>query len=153
MQVKNPQDFVTGLLFLALGIAAFYLGADYSMGTLQRPGSGVLPRLLAWALIAVGAILSLKSLAIEGPGLGNWQLRPLLLVPAATLAFALLVDRAGLVVAMLASMTLTALGTPETRWREFAIFTVIMLAIGVSMFIKLLGMPIEIWPVLPGLVR
>ena len=153
MQVKNPQDFVTGLLFLALGIAAFYLGADYSMGTLQRPGSGVLPRLLAWALIAVGAILSLKSLAIEGPGLGNWQLRPLLLVPAATLAFALLVDRAGLVVAMLASMTLTALGTPETRWREFAIFTVIMLAIGVSMFIKLLGMPIEIWPSLPGLVR
>lgn len=153
MQVKNPQDFVTGLLFLAVGIAAFYLGADYSMGTLQRPGSGVLPRLLAWALIAVGAILSLKSLAIEGPGLGNWQLRPLLLVPAATLAFALLVDRAGLVVAMLASMTLTALGTPETRLREFAIFTVIMLAIGVGMFIKLLGMPIEIWPSLPGLVR
>ena len=80
-------------------------------------------------------------------------MRPLLLVPAATLAFALLVDRAGLVVAMLASMTLTALGTPETRLREFAIFTVIMLAIGVGMFIKLLGMPIEIWPSLPGLVR
>ncbi|MEQ1615608.1 MAG: tripartite tricarboxylate transporter TctB family protein [Hyphomicrobiaceae bacterium] len=153
MQVKNPQDFATGLLFLALGAATLYIGADYAMGSLQRPGSGVLPRILAWALIAVGTLLSAKSIAVAGPGLGNWAWRPLLLVPLATIAFALLVDRAGLVAAMVASMVLTAAGSNETRWREFAIFAVIMLVIGVGVFIKLLGMPITIWPSLPGLVR
>ena len=46
------------------------------------------------------------------------------MISLATVAFALLVDRLGLVVAMLVSMTLAALGTPETRWLEFALFTV-----------------------------
>ena len=47
---------------------------------------------------------------------------------------------------MLVSMTLAALGTPETRWREYAIFAVIMIGIGVGMFIYGLRMPISILP-------
>ena len=47
---------------------------------------------------------------------------------------------------MLASMTLAALGTPETRWREYAVFSVFMLAIGVGLFIYGLKMPIPALP-------
>jgi hypothetical protein len=47
---------------------------------------------------------------------------------------------------MLVSMTLAALGTPETRWREYTVFAVIMIVIAIAMFIKGLGMPIPIWP-------
>jgi putative tricarboxylic transport membrane protein len=68
------------------------------------------------------------------------------MITLATIAFALLADRAGLVVTMIVSMTLAALGTPETRWREYLPFAVIMLAIGVSVFIYGLGMPIPILP-------
>ena len=46
------------------------------------------------------------------------------MITLATIAFALLIDRLGLVVAMIVSMTLAALGTPETRWREYALFAV-----------------------------
>ena len=73
------------------------------------------------------------------------------MISLATVAFALLVDRLGLVVAMLVSMTLAALGTPETRWREYALFALLMVAIGVGMFIYGLRMPIPILPKdLPG---
>ena len=73
------------------------------------------------------------------------------MISLATVAFALLVDRFGLVVAMLVSMTLAALGTPQTRWLEYAVFAVLMVAIGVGMFIYGLRMPIPIWPkYLPG---
>ena len=49
-------------------------------------------------------------------------------------------------VAMLVSMTLVALGTPETRWREFAAFSVLMLFVGAGVFVWGLGMPISILP-------
>jgi hypothetical protein len=146
MRIKSTQDLATGILFVGVGLAALWIGADYPVGTPQRPGTGVLPRILAWCLIGTGALLWLKAVLVEGPGLTRWAWRPVIMISFATVAFALLVDRFGLVVAMLVSMTLAALGTPQTRWREYAFFTLVMLAIGVGMFIYGLRMPIPIWP-------
>jgi putative tricarboxylic transport membrane protein len=150
MRIKGGQDFATGLLFIGVGLAAMWIGADYPMGSAQRPGTGVLPRILAWCLIGTGALLWIKAIVVESPGLTRWAWRPVIMITLATVAFALLVDRLGLVVAMLVSMTLTALGTPETRWREYALFALLMLGIGIGVFIQGLGMPIPILPkVLP----
>lgn len=145
MRIKS-QDFASGLLFVAVGVAALWISADYPMGTPQRPGTGVLPLILAWCLIGTGALLWLKAVVTESPRLTSWAWRPAIMITLATVAFALLVDRAGLVVTMIVSMTLVALGTPETRWREYALFALLMLAIGVGAFIYGLGMPIPILP-------
>ena len=151
MRIKSGQDFATGLLFIGVGLAALWIGADYPMGTAQRPGTGVLPHILAWCLIGTGGLLWLKAVLADGPGLTRWAWRPVVMITLATIAFALLVDRLGLVVAMLVSMTLAALGTPETRWREYTLFALIMVVIGVGMFIYGLRMPIPILPTdLPG---
>ena len=144
------QDVATGLLFIAIGMAAYLIGADYPMGSTQRLGTGVLPRMLAWCLIGTGSLLCLKGAVCDGPRLAAWAWRPVVMVTAAIVAFALLIDRLGLIATMLVSMTLVALGTPETRWREYAVFAVIMLAIGAGVFIYALGMPI---PMLPKEVR
>ena len=145
MRIKS-QDFATGLLFVAVGTAAFWIGADYPMGTPQRPGTGVLPRILAWCLIGTGILLWLKAFATDSPRLTSWAWRPAIMITLATVAFALLIDTLGLVGTMVVSMTLVALGTPETRWREYMLFALIMLAIGVGVFIYGLGMPIPILP-------
>jgi putative tricarboxylic transport membrane protein len=146
MRIKGGQDFATGFLFVVVGVGGLWLGADYPMGTAQRPGTGVLPYILSWCLIGTGGLLWLKAVLVEGPGLTGWAWRPVIMVTLASTAFALLVDRYGLVAAMLASMTLAALGTPETRWGEYTIFTLIMLAVGIAMFIWGLGMPIQVLP-------
>ena len=146
MRIRSSQDLATGLLFLAVGLGACWIGADYNMGTAQRPGTGVLPRILAVGLMGSGVLLWIKALVVDGPGLGYWAWRPMIMVTLATIAFALLIDPAGIVVAMVVSMTLAALGTPETRWREFAVFSLIMLAMGLGMFIYGLGMPIKVLP-------
>jgi putative tricarboxylic transport membrane protein len=146
MRLKSGQDLATGLLFIAIGIAALLIGADYPLGTAQRPGTGVLPRILAWCLIGTGALVWLKALITDGPRIGGVAWRPAIMVTLAVVAFALTIDRFGLVVAMLASMTLTALGTPETRWREYLVFAVLMLAIGIGLFRYGLGMPISVLP-------
>jgi putative tricarboxylic transport membrane protein len=146
MRIRSGQDLATGLLFVVVGVGGLWLGADYPMGTAQRPGTGVLPYILSWCLIGTGALLWLKALLVDGPAFTRWAWRPVIMVTLATIAFALMVDRYGLVAAMLASMTLAALGTPETRWGEYTIFALIMLAIGVGMFIYGLGMPIPVLP-------
>jgi heme A synthase len=145
MRIKS-QDFATGLLFLGVGVAALWISADYPMGTPQRPGTGVLPLILAWCLIGTGVLLWLKAAVTDSPRLTSWAWRPAIMITLATMAFALLVDRLGLVVTMVVSMTLAALGTPETRWREYALFALVMLVIGVGVFIYGLGMPIPILP-------
>ena len=201
IRLKSGQDFATGLLFLVIGIGAYYIGSTYSMGVAQRPGTGVLPRILAWCLIGTGVLMWIK--AFVGPGEGTYRFswrpivmmllgvallvsyltvfppilaalkihgdgspiiavtlallvavtgmpntpwRPLVMVTIGVIAFSLLVDTAGLIVAMIVSMTLAALGTHETRWREFAAFSVLMLLIGYGLFIYALGMPIKVLP-------
>jgi hypothetical protein len=146
MRIKGEQDFATGLMFIAIGAAALWVGADYAMGTAQRPGTGVLPRILAWCLIGTGALLGARSTLVEGPRLSGWAWRPAIMVTLAAIAFALLVDRAGLIATMAVSLTLAALGTPETRWREYFLFLLFLMAIGAVVFIKALGMPIPLWP-------
>jgi hypothetical protein len=146
MRVKSSKDLATALFFFAVGLGAYYIGTAYNMGTPQRPGTGVLPRILAWCLMGSGALLAIQALIQEGPKLDAWAWRPLIMITLATVAFAFLVDNAGLVVAMIVSMTLAALGTHETRWKEFALFMVLMLALGLGIFIYGLGMPIRVWP-------
>ncbi|MGE0766732.1 MAG: hypothetical protein AB7L90_09735 [Hyphomicrobiaceae bacterium] len=198
MRVRAGQDFATGIMFALIGAAALYIGADYPMGIPQRPGTGVLPRILAWCLVITGFVLVLQSLVLDmsvvrralptllgsvglgavmffgGPAVGineAWCVLPVLvgfiavmeiLIPGtawrqlaavtlATVAFGMTVDELGLVVAMVLSLTICALGTAETQWREYIVFLAIMLALGVGTFIWLLGMPIPIWPVkVPG---
>jgi putative tricarboxylic transport membrane protein len=146
MRIKSGQDMLTGLLFVVVGVAGLLIGADYPMGSAQRPGTGVLPYILSWCLVGTGALLWLKAMLVEGPGLTGLAWRPVIMITLATIAFALLVDRYGLVAAMVASMTLAALGTPETRWGEYTLFALLMLVIGVAMFIWGLGMPIQVLP-------
>ncbi|MBS0642844.1 MAG: tripartite tricarboxylate transporter TctB family protein [Acetobacteraceae bacterium] len=148
MRVKGSQDLAAGLMFMAAGVAALWIGADYPLGSWQRPGTGVLPRILSWALIGIGGIIAAKGLMVRGVSLlhGAWAWRPVIMVTLAAIAFALLVDSTGLAVSMVVSMALCALGTPETRWREFAIFAVIMVAGSALLFVKGLGMPIRVFP-------
>ena len=146
MQVRTGQDFAAGVMFALVGLGALWIGADYPMGTPQRPGTGVLPRILAWCLVGTGGLLIVKALLSGDQPVGAWAWRPLFAVTLAVVAFGMLIDSAGLVVAMIVSLTLCAAGTPETRWLEYGVFLLIMLAIGVGTFVWLLGMPIPVWP-------
>jgi hypothetical protein len=152
MRIRSGQDLATGLLFIAVGIAAIWIGADYPMGTPQRPGTGVLPRILAWCLIGTGGLLLIKSISSNGGHITGWAWRPLLAVTLGTVAFGFMIDEYGLLLTMIVSMAICALGTAETRWSEFAAFMLIMMVASWAMFIWLLGMPIKVWPNVTSLI-
>jgi hypothetical protein len=54
-------DHISGLAFIAFGVAVFALSGDLPFGTLSFPGSGFLPKLVAALLIVFGLALALRA--------------------------------------------------------------------------------------------
>ena len=89
------------MLFALIGAAGLWIGRDYPLGTGSRLGTGVFPRILCWGLVRIGAIVLLRGLVSHGAAIGAWAWRPVLLISAAAVSFALLIEPAGLFVAMI----------------------------------------------------
>jgi hypothetical protein len=144
--VKGRQDVVCGLLFMLIGAAALWIGRSYPVGTPLRLGTGVFPRILCWGLMGIGGTVLIRGLVTHGPGISRIAWRPVLLITVAACAFALLIEPAGLFVAMLVLMALGGLAGTGHRPKQFAFFTVAMLTLAWVIFIWGLAMPIKVFP-------
>ena len=144
--LRNTQDLVCGLFFVAVGLFGMWVGRDYPMGSPVRLGTGVFPRLLCWGMVITGGIIFVKGLLTEGEGMGQIAWRPVILISIAATAFALTIDPLGLVVAMLVMIIPAGFAGHEFYPKEFVVFTVLQVVIGVALFIWGLGMPIKVFP-------
>lgn len=117
LQIRHPKDFYAGVIFIVVGVAALLIGRDYSLGTTTRMGPGYFPALLGALLTLLGLIISLRSLIFDGPAVGQIGFRPLVLILASMLAFAGLLEPAGLVIATAALIAIGCLGSVESRAR------------------------------------
>jgi putative tricarboxylic transport membrane protein len=91
------------------------------------------------------------SLFRPGESLGRWPLRGPLLIALSVVAFALAIRTPGLAVAGPAAMLVAGAASPETRWRELAVFSAAVTAVCILLFRSLLHLPIPIL-VIPGWV-
>jgi hypothetical protein len=145
MRFLVSKDFVSGVMFAVIGAIGLWIGAEYRSGTAARMGPGYMPRLLCWALVALGAIVMIQGvLTHEEIERGRW--RPLVFVLAGVLAFGLLIDRTGLLVSGLVLLIVGAFGGPEFKVKEVAILTVLLLAMCSAIFIWGLSLPITLLP-------
>jgi putative tricarboxylic transport membrane protein len=149
VQVHAPQDLVAGTSLLAVASFALWAAGPLARGSLGAPGPGLVPRVLALLLGASGAWLVLLGFLRAGEPIGRWPLRGPLLIALAVVAFALAIRVPGLMVAGPLAMMVAGAASPETRWRELAIFSVAVTAVCIGLFRSLLHLPIPIL-VLPG---
>lgn len=156
MQVKSitHPDLVAGLLFLATGISCAYLATDYSLGNAMRMGPGYFPLLLGLALGLLGVVLSLRGLRFRaGSGEENSRLlddlswRPAVFVAVGVVAFALLAQHLGLLLATLALTLLSGLARPGVRLPELLVLSLALALFGVAVFAYGLGLPLPVLPV------
>ena len=146
LQIRNPKDFYAGLIFIVVGVAALLIGRDYSLGTTTRMGPGYFPALLGGLLTLLGLIISLRSLLSDGPAVGQIGFRPLVLILASMLAFAGLLEPAGLVIATAALIAIGCLGSVESRARDVIVLGIALIAVALGLFVYGLGLPMKIWP-------
>lgn len=147
MRIRLSTDLLTGVLFLALGAFALIYGSRYPLGTAARMGPGYYPLLASSGLILLGLVLVVRSFITMVEEVGAIDVRPLALVLAGTLAFGLLIDRAGFIIAGLVLVVAARLADRGFRALEVAVLAVCLVAVTLAIFRYGLGMPLKLWPV------
>lgn len=142
---KDLRDFWAGLLYLIIGAAALYMAADYEMGTAISMGPGYFPKVLSGLLMAIGVISMIRSFLVEGEPLKGFALSKIIYVTVSIIAFALLVEGAGLAIAVVAVFFISALASKFFNWK-FTLGIALGAAVFCSLvFVKGLGIPLPIF--------
>jgi putative tricarboxylic transport membrane protein len=146
VKLKNQKDACAGLLFVAIGAVAVIAAGKYTFGTTMRMGPGYFPVLLGGILIVLGGAIGIRALwSAVSASLPSIPVRPLLLVTLSLLVFALLLDRFGLVPAIVAAVLVSGIGGHEFRWREAVPLALFLAAASVLIFHVGLGLPFTLW--------
>ena len=143
------KNVLAGLFFMAVAAAALWISRDYPIGTAVRMGTGYIPRLLCWLLLALGAVVLAQGLlgAGEGAAEPGRRWRPLVFIPLSLLAFGLTIERLGLALATLLLVAVASLAGRELRPLETLVTAALLIALVLGIFVWGLGMAL---PILPG---
>jgi len=143
----RPKDVYAGAIFIAIGLAAFFGAQQYEVGTARNMGPGYLPAMMGVVLVILGGFSLANAARSRTPDpIAKSSLEPFVLVVASVVAFALLIDRAGLVVALVALVLISSLRRLFSHPIE-----VLAIAVGLAVFCVLLfslglGMAMPLWP-------
>ncbi len=144
--VRGPQDFVGGIAMMAIAVFALWASSDLQGMHGFSFGAGTAPRMFATLLLALGAAVTLMGLLVDGEHITRYAWRGPLFVSLSIISFAITIRPLGLVISAFASFIISALGTPETKWKE-TIIVGICLTIGCSLlFPYALGLPLQLFP-------
>jgi hypothetical protein len=145
MHIRNPRDFGAGAIYLALAIAAIWIGRDYQFGTSERMGPGYFPTALGSILAAFGIVSIGRSFVRPGEPISAIAWRPLALVLGATVLFAFLLPRAGVLVALPCLIVVGALASRNSRLDLTSTAALVgLIAFCVLVFVKGLGVPMPL---------
>jgi hypothetical protein len=146
LHILRRQDVLGGLLLVLFGVLGLALGTSLDMGTARRMGAGFFPRVLSWLLIAIGGLIGVQgAMASDGETASRVTWRPLVLVTIAVVAFQLLIDRLGLIVATASVVAVGAFAGRDARPAEVAALAVIMAACVAVLFVHVLNLPLPLW--------
>jgi Tripartite tricarboxylate transporter TctB family len=140
------QDLLFGLFLVAVATGTLVATRNLTVGHAADMGPGYMPRVVAFALMGFGLFFTGRGLWRMRVGIAPVQLRPLLAILASVGVFALTAERLGLAIASVVTVILASLATREGRVVETIAFAILLSGAAVLLFVKLLGLPIPIWP-------
>jgi len=142
--IRNPKDFFAGLIYVAVGFCAIYIGRELPMGTALKMGPAYFPAVLGWLLAFIGVLSLVRSFLRKGTAIPKFAWKPLLLITGATVVFGLLVRGAGLAIALPLFIIMTALASVNFRWRPMLVLAVVSTVLCSLVFVVGLGVPLPI---------
>ena len=149
MKIKSQRDFVSGLMFIFVGVI-FAVGAtNYSMGSSAKPGAGYFPLILSVILSILGAIVLFKSMTIETEGgdpIGAIAWRPLLVIVLSIAVFGTALPRLGMILTIPLLIVMVSFAGDEFSWVGVILNSILLTAFSWVIFIWGLGLTIPLKP-------
>ena len=137
----NTKDFWAGLMLIAAGVAAVVIARDYPFGSTLRMGPGYFPAILGAIIALFGVYFVTKGLRGGQVMEPNWSLRALIMLPLSLVLCGVLIERAGLVPALIILIFGSAAAGREFKPKEVALLTVALTILCLAIFIWGLGLP------------
>lgn len=149
IHARLARDTVAGLFFAAIGLA-FVLGSvDLPMGEASRMASGYFPRLLGYCLMFLGIIISIKGTFSEKKPheiIYRFAAIKALILGIALLAFAFLLEPAGLLIALSVLVFVSSLASEKRKLKEALILTAVIDLLTVAVFVWGIGLEVDLLP-------
>jgi putative tricarboxylic transport membrane protein len=109
-------------------------------------GPGYFPMLLGGVLAFLGIVLVVRSLVIAGEPVTRVHIVPLAVIAIGVCLFGLLIEKLGLVIALIAATVVAALAGRGQRPVELAALTLVLALFSVGIFVYALRLPLPVWP-------
>lgn len=144
------SELLTALIFLVFGAVAVFVRWGYGFGSASALGSGAMPVLCGAGLCVLGALQLLRTRAAHQAGerllsaFPRSEMRPLLIILAAILAFGLMINRVGLIPALVALVAISWFAESGGRKREMLAVLVVVAVMIVAIFNLGLGIPFRL---------
>jgi len=150
-RLRLTKDLLSGLMFVVVGVGATIIGQSYSRGTLTNMGPGFFPATVALIVAGLGIVIVVKEFFTMLSGGGQEALEfgnvvPFLGIPGAVLAFGLLINSAGLIVAIAAVVVIGRLVSRDFQWREVGLIIAVLSGLCLVIFYFLLKIPLKVLP-------
>jgi hypothetical protein len=142
----SSVDTWSGLLCAGFGALFIAMSTEYDFGSAAAMGPAFFPVWLGGALIALGAGLVIKGQLADAEGLSPTVLKPALIVIGGLLVFALLLERAGLLLSGVVLAYIGSYATAPFGAGRLALFSVGLVLFVAFVFIYALGLSIPFWP-------
>lgn len=141
------RDRAVGLMLAATGAGIGLAAAEYERGLLRNIGPGFFPILIASVLAGLGLLVATRHAGdrIESATAVRSMVR-LAAVPFAIVAFALLVESAGVLLAAMALVITASCARAGGRWRDVALVALALSLLAVLIFVWALGVPLSVLP-------
>lgn len=140
------RDLILGLFLVAVASGALWTTRTLPVGNAADMGPGYMPRVVSLALLGFGLFFLGRGASRAGAAIEPVQARPLLAILSAVGVFALTAERFGLAIASVVTVLLAGLATRETRALESIGFALLLSALAALLFIKVLALPVPLWP-------
>jgi hypothetical protein len=153
MQVKNKQNFWSGVMFIVIGSAFAWKSLDYSMGTAARMGPGYFPHWLGVLMAILGVLILLGSLSKKAAAteIDKFDFKIVAIITASVVVFAFILQPAGLVISMLVLVIISAMASHEFTWKVTIANAVFLAILCYLAFIVGLKLVFPIWPAFLGM--
>jgi len=148
MQLRNKQDFWSGVMFIALGLGFSWQATSYQMGTAARMGPGYFPFWLGLVLALLGIVVLLGSLSkkAEETKVEGFDWRIVFLVIGSVVLYAVILRPLGVYISVFVLVVVSSLASHEFNWKVAVANGIFLVVFSYLAFIKGLGLIFPLWP-------
>lgn len=145
LRLRSRRRLYVGLLILAIGLGGVWFAADLRFGRVGAMGPGFLPTVISWLIAAMGIAILGMMFHDDVETIEPVAPRPVLMIFASVGLFALLIDPAGLGIAVFVTAFVASYAGPA-RFVETLILSLCAAIACCLLFVTVLGLPLDILP-------